>query len=414
MFAIVLIVALAGAILVASVGLQRSTVDHRLTALLLFSYAIRLAIAPVTLGLSIFTSAPTDYGGYEGRAAVIAHLWRYTGVHYVGDDEMPALAGVSLPSNLFACVIYLNGAATHLGCTAVVATIACLACLNVYLLAQVLGASGNTALWTAAFVSFFPSFLFYTSNTFKDGFVVFLIIGILGCALRLARTFSVVQLGLAVVFLVCLWFTRFYLVFIVPAPLLLGLLGLRSQSILRIILMVLMIVASVTALYAYSETPGVVVHHVTRTFDVATSENVLNANAEGGSGVTIESSSTTGAFALKLLYTLFSPFPWQSGSIALQMGKVELLIWYYFMYRAVIASKIMWRERRSDLLIFASFLVPLTVAYTLSFSNIGLIVRQRMGIALVTMLLAALSWRRQEHASSIRLPSRAQAARMTT
>jgi hypothetical protein len=414
MFTIVLILALAGAILAAGAGLQRPTVDHRLTALLLFSYAIRLAIAPLTVGLSVFASAPTDYGGYEGRGEVIAHLWHYTGIHYVDTDEMPSLAGVSLPSNLFAFVIYLNGQPTHLGCTAVVAAVACFTCLNVYLLAQLLGAGRNAALGTAAIVSLFPSFLFYTSNTFKDGFVVFLMIGILGCAIRLARTFSVVQLALAVLFLVFLWFTRFYLVFIVPAPLLLGLLGLRSRSILRIILMLLLMLASVAALYAYSETPDVVVHRATRTFDIATSENVLSANAEGGSGVTIESASPTGAFALKLLYTLFAPFPWQSGSIALQIGKVELLIWYYFMYRALLAGKIMWRDRRSDLFIFTSFLVPLTVAYALSFSNIGLIVRQRMGIALVTMLLAAVSWGRQKESSPRRLPARAHVTRATT
>jgi hypothetical protein len=414
MFAAVLIVALAGAILVAGVALQRSTVDHRLTALLLFSYALRIAIAPLTVSLNVFSSAPTDYGGYEGRGELIAHLWHYAGIHYVDTDELPSLAGVSLPSNLFACVIYLNGERTHLGCTAIVAAVACFTCLNVYLLGQLLGAGRTAALWTAGIVSLFPSFLFYTSNTFKDGFVVFAMIGILGCAVRLARTFSVIQLVLALVFLGCLWFTRFYLVFIIPAPLILGLLGLRSQSILRIILTVLVIVASVTALYAYSETPDVVVRHATRTLDIATSESVLNANAEGASGVTFESTSPTGTFALKLLYTLFSPFPWQSGSIALQIGKAELFIWYYFVYRALISAKVMWRDRRSDLLIFASFLAPLTVAYTLSFSNIGLVARQRISVVLVTILLAAASWRRQTEPLSGRLPSRVSAVRVTT
>jgi hypothetical protein len=404
MFSLVLILALAGGIFVASARLQRPTVDHRLTMLLLVNYAVRLAIAPLTQDLNVFTSAASDYSGYEGRAEVIARMWHYTGIHYVGGDEMAGLQETSLPANVFACVVYLNGEPTHLGCTALVAAAACLVCLNVYLLALLLGAPPNVALWTTALVSVFPSFLFYTSNTYKDGFVALFVIGILGCAIRIARKFSVTQLALALLFSVGLWLTRFYLLFIVPAPFLLGFVGLRSRSILRTVLGVLVVAASVSALYAYSSAPDVVASHARGTFESATSEDVLNANAEGGSGVTF-SGSPAGSFVPKLVYTLFSPFPWQSGSLGLQIGKIEALVWYYFFYRAMRAAKILWREQRSDLLLFVSLVVPLTVAYAFSFSNVGLIVRQRMGIVIAVILLASLSWRRDEKTLTHRLMS---------
>jgi hypothetical protein len=396
MFSVVLIVLLAGALVAASVRLQQPDVDHRVTALLLGNYFLRLAIAPFTRSLNVFTSAATDSSAYEACGEIIARLWRYTGIHYVRGDEMPTLQDTSLPPNIFALITYLNGEPTHLGCTAVVAAAACFVCLELYLIARLLGVRPNMALSTAALVGVLPSFLFYTSNTYKDGFVSLFVIGILGCAIRLARAFSVRTLAWAVFFSVCLWLTRFYLLFIVPAPLLLGVLGLRSRSIFRTALAVLVVAASVSALYAYSRAPDAVAGHATRTFATATSQDVLNENAQGGSGVTFDSTSPVGSFVPKLLYTLFSPFPWQSGSLGLQIAKVEALVWYYFFYRAARAARAMWRDHRSDLLMFISLVAPLTVAYTLSFSNIGLIMRQRMGIVITVMLMASLSWKKEE------------------
>ncbi len=394
MFSIVLIVGLAGAIIVASTVSQRPNVDPRVTALLLGNYVLRLALAPWTKDINAFTSAPTDFYGYEWSAGIIARLWRYGSIHYVGGDEIPSLENTSLPSNIFACVVYLNGGPTHIGCTAVVAATACFVCLNFYLLALLLGAQPKVAFWTAALVGILPNFLFYTCSTFKDGFVAFFVMGLFGCAVRLARRISIAQLGLGVLFLAGLWLTRFYLVFVIPVPFLLGFLGLRSRSVLRTALATLAIGATLIALYAHSMAPEVAVGHARTTFEDATSDNVLGANAVGGSGVTFDGTSPKAAFLPKLAYTLFSPFPWQPGSLALQIGKLEAFVWYYYFYRALRAAKAMWRDRRADLLMFASLIVPLTVAYALSFSNIGLIVRQRMGIMIAVMLMASLSWGR--------------------
>jgi hypothetical protein len=413
MFSIILIVGLAGAIAAASVRLQRPNVDQGLTAVLLLNYAARLAIASLARGLTVFSGGVGGYDGqgYEAGGAAIARLWSYTGIHYVSASEMPGLEETSLPYHVFAVVAYLNGESTHVGCVAVVAAVACVMCLNLYLLALLLGARPKVALWTTALAGILPSFLFYTSDTYKDGFVALFVVGVFGSAIRLSRKFSVMQLGLGATFLGGLWLTRFYLVFVVPAPLLLGFLGLRSRSVLRTALALLVIVASVSALYAYSNAPEVMVSHARHTFVGATSQDVLNSNAEGGSGVTFEATTPVGAFVPKLVYTLFSPFPWQSGSMGLQIAKIEALVWYYFVYRAVRAGRILWRERRSDLLMFASLVVPLTVAYAFSFSNIGLIVRQRMGIVMAVMLMASLSWGRREDDVVGESPSKVQPLR---
>ena len=105
------------------------------------------------------------------------------------------------------------------------------------------------------------------------------------------------------------------------------------------------------------------------------------------------------ALGPKVAYTLLSPFPWQSGSFALQVGKIDALLWYYLLYRSVLSVRMMWKSDRALLLMFFAFLVPSTIAYATTMANIGLIVRQRIPIVMVGALLGMLSWRREPRAS---------------
>jgi hypothetical protein len=395
----VLLVFMLGAILgFASARLQRPHVDGRVTVVLLVGYAVRLAIAPLTKTISFFASGiGYDSGGYELLGKLIVRIWQYTGIHYVTGTELPYVEGISLPPNVFACVIYLNDGPTHLGCTAIVAATACFVCLDVFLLSRQLGAPQNVAFATMTVITFLPSFLFYTSDTYKDGFVSLFVIGSFGCSIRLARRFSVGQVALALAYLVGLWLTRFYLVFIVPGPLLLGILGVRSRSIMRVAMAAMALTASAVALLAYSGATATVADRATETFERATSPQVRFANAQTASGVLFDESTPTKSFVPRLLYTLFSPFPWQSGSLGFQIGKLDAFVWYYFMYRAVRSVRLLVRQRRIDVvLMFASLIVPLTVAYSMTFANVGLMVRQRLGIVVATMLFATLSWSRGE------------------
>jgi hypothetical protein len=128
-------------------------------------------------------------------------------------------------------------------------------------------------------------------------------------------------------------------------------------------------------------------------FMSATSEASLASNAAAGSGVQFEDQGNAfGSFGPKLVYTLFAPFPWQAGSFGLQLGKLEVIIWLYLVYRAWRAGKRMWGTDSSLVLMFLSFLVPTTAMYATIMSNIGLIVRERMCVVLVAYVLAMLSW----------------------
>jgi hypothetical protein len=126
-----------------------------------------------------------------------------------------------------------------------------------------------------------------------------------------------------------------------------------------------------------------------RTFDVATSENSLDWNARGGSGVEFSGSPWI-TFPQKLIYTLLSPFPWdfRSTSIGFQVGKIDAIIWMFFMFRGIRGARRMWEDDRGTLLMFLVVLIPLTVAYATTMANIGLILRQRFPIVLLGSVLA--------------------------
>jgi hypothetical protein len=63
------------------------------------------------------------------------------------------------------------------------------------------------------------------------------------------------------------------------------------------------------------------------------------------------------------------------------------------MYRCVIGARHMWRQQRTTMLMFISFVLPTAVMYATGFSNIGLNLRQRMPIVFAGVVLALLSWR---------------------
>jgi len=381
--------------------------DRRALYIVLVGYAARLMAADFVHRFQFFTNGSgenADSGAYENMGRIIARLWVFSGVHYVTATELPAMADTSLPANLFALVQYLNTEPTHLGCTAFAAVAGCLAALNVYALAHDLGCRHVAGLWTLFAVTFLPTFFFYTADTYKDGLVACFVFGALGSAIRLARRFSAIQLLLGLVCLGALWLTRFYLVFIMTGPLIIGLLGVRSKSFGRIAATVVLLGISVIGTVAYSTTLFEASDRATQAFAAGTSDAAISENSEGGAGVVISGSGPR-AFALKLAYALFSPFPWQSGSIALNLAKVEMILWYYFAYRALRSLRTMWSRRRSDAFLFALFVVPTIIAYTLSFSNVGLVVRERLCIVLATILLASLSWGTVAEDDSQRLAS---------
>lgn len=379
---------------------DRSSERSRVIRTIVIGYVLRLALQTFVRYLPVFSHglAAGDNVVYEWKATLLSTVWRHTGWHYVGADELD-LGQTTLPANLFGTIIYINGGPTRLGCTAVVALAACLTCYNMYRLALELGADERTAYRTLLFTFFAPGFLMYTSDMYKDGFVLLLATGAVASSFRLARRLSLMHACLGALCLVGLWQVRFYLVFVTTAPLLVGMFGLTSRSLWRPLVAAVAIVAVGMCVAAFTPIFSVAAEKMSSTFGQV--DLTREANAVGGSAVTFDDNGEAfGAFVPKLFYTLLSPFPWTSGSIGLQVGKLDVLIWYVFLYRALANGRRLLRERPGLLLMFAVFLVPTTVMYATSMANMGLILRQRLPIVFVTALLATILQREKARSAT--------------
>jgi hypothetical protein len=396
-FALLLVVAMA-AVLVAVVRSTREAGGSRdVLGILLAGYVIRVGLSPFLRDIPFFShGGGGDCMIYEQQAEAIARAWQMSSFEYITNDTLPqlGLGATTLPANLFALVIFLNGDVTRMGCTSIVALAACLTCFNIFRLAIEMGNDRQASLRLMALILFTPGFLFYTSEMFKDGLVAFLVFALLGSSFRLARKLTVLHAIVAVSAAFALWFVRYYLIFLSLAPLAVGFAGTGKGSKLRPVAMVLGTVLVLAVLGARgSSVVDAVTQRADETFSQATSSNSRTWNALGGSGVQFDDGgSAFGALHLKLLYTVFSPFPWQLGSFGFQVGKIDAFIWYFILYRAYLASRRLWREDRQLLFMFLVFLVPTTVAYATTMANIGLILRQRLPVVLLTSLLATFSW----------------------
>ncbi|MEQ4717347.1 hypothetical protein [Nonomuraea sp. B19D2] len=366
---------------------------RRVVPILLAAFAVRLLVHVLVLRAGLI-----EYGGdnldYEQRALDIVSYWHFEGFSFVTADELSSLYSVAVPCNVFALVIYLCGGPAPLACTAVVALLACALCLVIYRLARLIGADARAALQLLVFTAFMPAFLLHTADTYKDGFNAFLVVACVGIGASLAKRFRVSTLLLAAPLLWCQWHVRPYMVFMCAIPLLMGVVAARSRfSVRKLVAFSALLAASM--LFAggvFSNTP---LEQMQQQLDMGQSDAVRHSNAGGGSGVDFyDGANAWAGLGPKLVYTVLSPFPWSEGSLALQLGKIDVLIWYFLLYCSIRGAFRLWRHDRRTLLVLMLFIVPGTIVYATTMANIGLIFRQRIPIVLVTSLLAAVAWTR--------------------
>lgn len=392
MFSLILVLVLGAVtyVVAASVPSSRNTV---MPWVLLGGYALRILISLGVRNVGFFAhGVGGDSQLYEDYAKLIVRIWERTSVHYVGADELPMLGATTLPSNIFALIYYVGGSFAGIGCVAVIAVAVALLFLNIHSLAIENGANPRDATTLSVLLYFSPVVLFYTSDTFKDGLVASLTFGALASAVRLSRKFSIVHATIGLLSLWALWHVRFYLVFVTVLPLIVGFVGLSSSSFSRQLLVALGLLVVVLGIAASTDILQHATEQATQTFEQGTARNALQANAGGGSGVEFDDGGQAfGALGPKLAYTLLSPFPWAGGSLGFQIGKVDAFIWYYLLYRTYRSIRAAEGAQRTFILMLATFLIPCTVMYATSVSNVGLIVRQRMIIVLTTSVIAMLA-----------------------
>ncbi|MGP3965777.1 hypothetical protein ACTWPT_58530 [Nonomuraea sp. 3N208] len=355
-------------------------------------------VARLLIHLLLTRSDALGYGGdhltFEERAAEIVALWELEGVQFVTSEQIPFLFSVALPCNLFAFIMWLCGGEAPFACTAVVAFIASALCIIVYKAAILIGADARAAFRLLVITAFLPSFLLHTSDMYKDGINAFLVLACMYLTLSILHRFAFCKMFLIGLVFLALWHVRLYMVFMCAVPVMFGFLTLNRKFPFARVMVVFAF--GVTALLAcggvneiLSGTP------LQEQLDFAHARQALDSNSSGGSGVSFDDGGNPwGAIVPKLLYALLSPFLWMDGSLELQLGKIEVAFWYYLLCCAAIGARKLWNVNRIILLLLLLLIVPGFIAYATTMANVGLILRQRMPLVMVTSLISAVAWTR--------------------
>jgi hypothetical protein len=227
---------------------------------------------------------------------------------------------------------------------------------------------------------------------YKDALNAFLVVSSIFLARRLAQRFTVGPAILLPLLLTALWFVRPYMVAMCLIPIGVALLGGGRISFRTIVVLLGLIVAGLVMVQIRASNDAVASTQsaLEAQFTHGVDQNARNYNAEGGSGVTFDDGGNPfGALIPKLLYTIFSPFPWMGGSIGLQLGKLDTFGWYAAIYFGWRAARRIWNEDRATATTLLLFLAPGFFIYSLSMANVGLIVRQRLPLVFIVVVLAA-------------------------
>lgn len=378
--------------ILAFVGLWGFNASRRLGRfgrILLAGYGLRVIVSLFVRDLPLFQyGTGGDFTHYEVLGTWVSELWQRD-FHYVTQADIPEIGPTSLPPNLFALVFAVNGGPTPLGATAIVALLAVLTIYMLYRTAVELGSDPVIAERIATLLLFSPAFFMYTSDCYKEGLVLFFVVLGLRSSLRLSAEWSTADAIFGAIATLGLFNVRFYLVFVTLSPLAVGLLG-SGRSILRTITASLAVAGGSIAMFTFSPAVRDATNVVSMAFDTGATQ--IDFTAPGSLVAFGDAADPFSQIGLKIVYTLFAPFPWQGGSIGFQIGKLESILGYYLIYRSCISMRRLWSEDRLRLFMFLVFLVPTTVMYAASIYNIGLIVRERMPIMLVFGLLATLGF----------------------
>src|SRR5262249_37896257 len=129
-------------------------------------------------------------------------------------------------------------------------------------------------------------------------------------------------------------------------------------------------------------------------------EKFRHAAAEQGSGVQSDFDLHTpqgfgGAMAFGMVHVLFAPFPWQmaGGSFRMLLVAPETVFWWWLFFTCVAPG--MWygiRHRFADVQPLLFFIVLMGLLYSLMFSNVGLVYRQRAQLLPWFLIFAAAGW----------------------
>src|SRR5207248_4980699 len=122
-----------------------------------------------------------------------------------------------------------------------------------------------------------------------------------------------------------------------------------------------------------------------------------NSGVETGQDVRTASGLTMQT-AIGAAHLLLAPFPWQmGGSVRMLMTLPELIYWWWLVFAGLIPGvRIAVKYRFGDVLPMLVLIIGFGLLYSVMFSNVGLIFRQRAQLLPYLLILASVGLEQRE------------------
>jgi 4-amino-4-deoxy-L-arabinose transferase-like glycosyltransferase len=264
----------------------------------------------------------------------------------------------------------------------------------------------SVAKWSALFVAVFPACVIWSSQLLKDGLIIFLLILVMTMVLKLQEKFGYLALTILILALFGIIALRFY-IFYVAAVAVVGSFVIGSsksqQTIIKRLAACLLIGAGLAYLGGLQS--------VSENFERYGNLKQLQRGREwsarvsgSGYGEETDISTTEGAVAalpVGFTYLMFAPFPWQATNLRQAIAVPETFLWWASMPLLVMGFIYTLKHRLRNAIAIILFTVLLTLAYSITQSNVGTAYRMRTQIQVFLFMFIAVGWQLRKEKKEI-------------
>lgn len=360
--------------------------------LFLLAFSLRFAMALLLYQFGLIEVLKDE----DGSGWVVGRSW-YEGwlAQGIGLSDLPGVFAQSYQAHhkgyyyLLSIFFFLTGSPYRLPAAVLNCFVGALTVNIGYRTAQTLF-SERIAVRVGWWLCFYPSLIVWSAQTIKEPVVILLeSLVIYGCVALQQRGFTARHVCLILAAILLLVPFRFYAAYLAAATVVLsfvlgGMVGRRLT--IGTFLCSIGIAGSALLLTINLLTRDAGENAIFQHYDLKEIESQRNyVAATTNSGVRIDydlqsPGGFTGSVLIGGLHLLLAPFPWQlaSGSLRMVLVAPEVLLWWWLLATGVVPGiQQMLRRRFRDILPLLIMLLGLGLLYSLTFSNVGLVYRQR-------------------------------------
>ncbi len=368
-----------------------------ITWIFLAGLGVRLLFGVIVYSFELRAFFGGDAINYDYRGSLIVDYWH--GLVPANSPELQRSMTTDGPGwgmNYFVAAVYFVFGKNFLAAQSFVAVVGAATGPMVFFCAEKIFHNKRVSRFAAIAVTFFPSFIIWSSQLMKDGLVIFLLVLSITMVLKLQERFNYAALVLLISSLGGIVSLRFYIFYMIAVAVagsfIIGVTNTVASVARRAAVLVIMGIA--LTYLGVIRTASVDLEKYAD-LDRLQNSRLDQSQSESGFGDEIDVSTTEGAITaipLGFVYLMFAPFPWQVTNLRQAITLPEVFLWWAMIPLMIWGIVYTVRNRLRGAFPIVIFSVMLTLAYSIFQGNVGTAYRQRTQIQVFLFIFIAVGW----------------------